>query len=739
MPTPDPARPAFDVARPPAREPVLYAAGPEFDALAPAGGGLEVARLLRGLLRRWRVLLLCTALVVAGAVFYLAKAPRIYEASALVELSTRRPRILNQQAAVIEDPASAQQAETTLNTQLEKFKSPAILPAVLACYRAAEPADARGDAEAKEWLARGVEFKLVRRTRLVAITFQDGDPARAARACSAFAEGAEAHARAENRAASDAAVAWLEAQVRTQRSELEKADQVLAEARQVHQMDALEAERKTIQQALLQFNEALVGVESQVAKEQELLKALSASDLTPEHAGRLPAALPRADEIQDALNRWMAAVAERDSLLSKYKPEHPEVVARDEAIALYRGQAEAALQRARATTASNLELYRQQADSLRRSKEAQSRRAAELERDLVDREAKLASLQRARNAADLSYQGVLNRIQEARLSADENTASVKLVGAARPPEFPISPRPLLILAAALALGGLLGVGVALATERREDLMDGLQDMELGAGLKVLAVIPHVASKSRREIATACLMQRFSEIAEAFSGLRSVLDSAIYRSRSQVILVASSLPAEGKTTTCCNLATAFARNGQRTLLLDFDLRRPRIAGIHPLPAGRGDMLDFLGVAERDPAELVYPSECPNLSVLASRPVDEVSPEELLSRGRVEALIAWARPRFDRIILDGPPLGLVSEALMLAGVADCVLVVARPSVSRKRAVQHSVQRLRDVGVEAIAAVINDVPASSLRYRSYGPYQLYRQQARSYFANDDASART
>ena len=68
-----------------------------------------------------------------------------------------------------------------------------------------------------------------------------------------------------------------------------------------------------------------------------------------------------------------------------------------------------------------------------------------------------------------------------------------------------------------------------------------------------------------------------------------------------------------------------------------------------------------------------------------------------------------------------------------------IATRPSVSRKRAVQHSVQRLRDVGVEAIAAVINDVPASSLRYRSYGPYQLYRQQARSYFTNDDASARS
>ncbi len=571
----------------------------------PAGwlGSLDSLRVLRILRKRWRTLGLAVlaALLLAG--LYLAKATRVYESGALVELSTRRPRILAQQAAVIEDPAAGQQSETTLNTQLEKFKSRAILPAVLVCYRAKSPDDDRPEDALSRWLAQGVDFKLIRRTRLVAVTFRDRDPARAAHACAAFAEGAEAQARAENRAASDAAVAWLEAQVKTQRLELEKADQALSEARQLHQLDALEAERKTIQQALLQFNEALVEVESLLAKEQEVLNALEAS---------------------------------------------------------------------------NLALFRQQADSLRRSKEAQSRRAAELERDILDRESKLASLQCGRNAADLSYQGVLNRIQEARLSADENTASVKLVEEARQPEKPVSPKALRVLALALLMGLL---------------------------------------------------------AEAFAGLRSVLDSQAYKSQSKVILVASSLPAEGKTTTCCNLATACARNGQRTLPLDFDLRRPRIAGIYPMPPGARGLLDYLGGSSPAMAELAYATDCPNLSIIASRPVTESSPAELMGGTKVEALIAWARASYDRVILDGPPLGLVSDSLVLAGLSDCVLVVARPSISRKRAVRHTVQRFRDVGVGAIAAVLNDVAASNSHYRDYGPYHLYRQQAQAYFEPVDA----
>ena len=717
------------------RDAAAYGGLAEADLLlAPGGaGGFDLVRILRSARRHWRSIAVCLLLAGGGAAAYLYRAPRVFAAEALVELSARRPRILTQQAAVIEDPASSQQAEATLNTQLEKFKSAAILPDVLAAYRALDTADARPDAAVRTWLARGSDFKLVRRTRLVAISFRDRDPARAARACAAFAQGAEAHARAENRAQSDAAVAWLESQVRAQKGELEHADAALAEARQANGMDALEAERKTIQQALLQFNEALVGIESQVAREQELLRALDASELSPEHADKLPALLPHAEEIEAALRQWQAAVAERDALLSRYRKEHPEVVAREEAIARFREQARASLQRARGTTASNLELFKRQADRLREEKEQQSRRAAELERDIVDREAKLAALSRARNAADQSYQGVLTRVQEARLSADENTATVKLVGEPQVPETPVSPRPLLALATALLLGGALGLGVALLLDRRQDPLDGMRDIEVATGVKVLAVIPRCASKSRREVATATMTRRFSETAEAFAGLRSMLDSQAYRAHSQVVLVASSLPSEGKTMTCCNLATSCALNGQRTLLLDFDLRRPRIGAIYPPPQGRGDLLEYLRGAGGPAEAFVYEVDCPHLHVLSSQPVTKQTPAELMTRARVEELLAWARTCYDRIVIDGPPLALVSEALTLAGAADCVLVVTRPSVSRKRAVQHTVRQLRDVGVEAIAAVVNDVSPRAARYGDYGAYGAYRDHARSYFEAD------
>jgi receptor protein-tyrosine kinase len=283
----------------------------------------------------------------------------------------------------------------------------------------------------------------------------------------------------------------------------------------------------------------------------------------------------------------------------------------------------------------------------------------------------------------------------------------------------------------LLLGFLGGFGLAFLTETLEDHVVGAGDIETGTGVNILATIPHVKAQGRKEIATASLTHQFSEMAEAYAGLRSVLDSAVYRARTQVILVASSLPEEGKTTTGCNLASACALNGQKTLLMDFDLRRPRVAGIFPMPSGHRGLLEYLASEKTQPGEIVYPSECKNLSVIASRVTGDARPAELVGGTKVADLLAWARAHYDRVILDAPPLGIVSDALSLGGLADCVLVMARPATSRKRAVKHTIRRFQDVGVSAIAVIMNDVDYSKFAYHGYGPYYHYRKHYGSYAA--------
>ncbi|HMP73236.1 MAG TPA: polysaccharide biosynthesis tyrosine autokinase [Kiritimatiellia bacterium] len=734
------------------RQPYAYDASPYHTAYPYYGGAyahstdpwlnLDPARLVRIVAKRWRAFIIVLLLFVTGAGLYMALAPRIYEASSSIEMNSRRPRLLAQQAAVIEDPVSGQQFETLINTQLEKFRSGAILPFVLELYLQANPNDPREPEAIASWLERNARFNLLRRTRLVQITFRSSDPLAAQLAADALAHGAEAYARAENRAISDNAVAWLEAQSHTQREAVEQADRLFSEARQTFRMDALQAERQTIQHALVTFNEALVNIERDIAKERELLDVLNRLDLTPENAGKLPTTIPRAAEVAAALERWQTAATERERLLSRYTVEHPEVRARDADTALLRNQAAAALERARNTTSANLQLLEQQAQGLRSGMQEQSAQATDLERQILDREMQLSSYQRARDAADLSYQGVLNRIQEARLSADENTTTIQVAQIAKLPETPVRPRQLVVLVIGLLLGGMIGVAYAVTTEILEDHVSGIDDVEYGAGLKILTVVPRVPVSDRKAMALASLHKSHPVVTEAFSGLRSALNSTTFAQKNQVILLASSIPAEGKTTTACNLAGIYALSGQKTLLIDFDLRRPRIAGIFPMPAGQRGLLDYLSDPSVDEQRLDYNSDFPNLRVIASRPVKDTHPAELMGNPKMLKLIEWARANFDRIILDAPPLGIVSDTLVLAGLSDVVLVMARPGTSRKRALRHTVKRFHEYGVTTLAAVVNDLDLSNTVYSGYSPYHLYHQHSEAYLspsAGPEAPARS
>lgn len=735
-----------DVSPPPARERApspLYGDVPDAGALygAPARG-LALLDPWR-LLRRWRTLALALALamVVAGGHLWIAE--RIYRADSLLELSVRRPRIMTQQAAVIEDPAGALQAGEIFNTQLERFKGRTMLLAAMDRLDAERPGalfppePRRGRTVSPEHLRetrrrkfeKALTLTLIRRSRLIRVEFDHPDPELAAAACTAFMATVEAGAFEENRTTSDAAVTWLESQAESQRRELQAAEQTLVDFRRQYNIDALESRRKTVDDALLEFNRALVAIESSETTARVMASQLEELVMNPERAGEVPAEAPRAEEIRAALAQWRAAVVEREGLLTAYTEKHPQVQTRDNMIALYRDQAQQTLDRARATARANHRLFVEQADTLRRRKDEQIQLLAKLEIEIVEHRTRLAALERARDAADQAFRGILTRIQDARMAADENTATVKIVEIAEIPRRPIRPRPLRSLALALLLGLVGGIVAILVGDLFADRIVGPEDCE-GCGLSVLAVVPHARDTDREAIATASIRRDASEIGEAYAGLGAVLDSPRHKDQSQVILVASSIPGEGKTVTSCNLAAAMALKGRRVLLVDFDLRRPRLAGIFPIPAGTPDLLAALTGPEPPFDTLPYPAPgCPNLDVIASRPAGRRSPAAAVGTATVERLLAWARTRYDHVVLDAPPLGLVSDILALAPRADITLVMVRPETSRRRLTLHTIHRLREAGIHDMGLVVNDLDVSKMIHSAYSPYYHYRHYYQAY----------
>jgi len=204
----------------------------------------------------------------------------------------------------------------------------------------------------------------------------------------------------------------------------------------------------------------------------------------------------------------------------------------------------------------------------------------------------------------------------------------------------------------------------------------------------------------------------------------------------VILVLSTQPSEGKTITSTSLALTYAASGQKTLLVDFDMRRPRQARIFKKASGTFLSLPHT-LSKNDPAlfdSMPTPSGYANLDLVGSRASSEISPANLMGTGIVGQFFDWARGRYDRVIIDSPPFGVVGDSIVLATQADSVMLMCCPDRTHFGPIKHAIRHLTEVGARVIGVVVNDVDfrrrstfsGSDYHYRyaySYGGRYAYR----------------
>lgn len=687
----------------------------------PAGflGDLSPRRLLRVARHKWLTLALAVAFAGGAAAFYLQIATKVYSASTLIEMSVRRPRIMGQQGAVLDEHGGAPQDEI-FSTRLEKFRSRALQEIAIRRLRGM-PAYASMPEKELAAIPAAVTFALARSSRLVRLTAESTNPTNAADAVNACAIAAEELMSDENRLASDNAVAWLQTQAASQRKILERADQSLVDVRSQNQIDAIEARIKVVGATLSEVSRTLADLENRRVLNHDLLSALEKVDLTPENVGKLPSDTPRSTEILAAVGRHVAAIAARDALKTRLTPKHPDFIVAEKNVADVREQAMDAVRQSRETVMTDGRLLEQQSGSLTKRTEELSREAADLEMKAAQAKSNLAALEREREASDVSYKGILNRIEEARLSADENTAAVKPMDPADPPLKPVKQNPIRVLILALILGLGVGFGLALLKDVLADLLAHDEDVETHLGIKVLGVVPLLIHVERPDVAQVCQKQKFSQFAESFAGIRSILDSGEYLEHSKVLLITSTVPEVGKTICSTNLAISFAQRGERTLVVDFDMRRPQIRSIFSIPDDHESLLHVLGAQDASRfGRLPFKTDIEGLDVICSRRGDkDPSAAEVIGGKFVKEFADWARAHYDRVILDSPPYGIVSDAVVLAGFSDGVLLVLRPGKTRKSPARNAVRHLAEVGATVLGCLVNGLDFKKATYFSNYDY--------------------
>jgi polysaccharide biosynthesis transport protein len=669
-------------------------------------GSLHPRRLMRVLRRKWKTVFAAVAFAMIVASFYLWTTPKIYMATCLIEMSQRRPRIMNQQSAVIEDQMYSP-SEEIYNTRLKKFGSLAFKVFAVPHFKEKNPEFGLPDAEIVAALS-GAKFSMISKSKLFQITGENSNPKLVAAVVNTLAEATELSIMDENRRASDSAVAWLQEQALSQQKKLADADQAVVNGRKANKLDVFENQKKALEASLTTINDRQAILESQAMTAQDMVNVLATMEIKPENTGKLPDTVPHSEEIKKAMESWNEAIGERDTLLIRYQPRHPEVIAKEKAIALFRARVLDAVRVAKETAQSNLGFLKAQVISMKTKTAEMTKQLDELGQKIVETGSLLTSLERERDACDVSYKGILNRIEEARLSADENTTTVKVIERASQPRFPAKPNPSQLFVLAFMIGLVGGMVLALLTDAIEDRIVNATDVEFGLGLRVIGVIPHADVGKRGELATASLSSKHGQVVEAFAGVRGILDSEQKKSgSSSVLVVTSTSPEEGKTITACNLGISFAKSGRRTVLVDMDLRKPRLGRIFSMPPDRASLIDVLW--SRDDTNfplLPFHSTCENLDIIASRPSDKLRPVDVVGDLFVRDFINWIGKNYDTVVIDTPPFGIVSDAAVLAGLAGGLVMVCRPDVSRKRSTRYAVHQFRELGVNLVGVVVNDV---------------------------------
>jgi capsular exopolysaccharide synthesis family protein len=332
----------------------------------------------------------------------------------------------------------------------------------------------------------------------------------------------------------------------------------------------------------------------------------------------------------------------------------------------------------------------------------------------------LGALEREVETTRQLYNMFMARDKELELTADLEKMVARVVDLAQPVYAPVGPKRGKIILAALLLGVFGSLAIALAIEFLDNTVKGSEDAERKLGVPVLTSLPRIKGTARTSLALTLLNSKEPLFDEGIRTARTGLLLSVIDEQNHVFMVTSPSPDEGKTTFAMSLAIAMAQN-YRTLLIEGDMRRPQMAKTLGLEAGAKGIANFVAVAQ--PLEgCLHKLRDTELMVM---PVGDVPPNplELLSSKRFARTIAELREQFDYIIIDTPPIEVVSDALAISRVVNGAVVVLKAEETTYPLAKSTLQKLARVNVNVLGLVVNSLDfAKAQRY--YGQYQGYGQ---------------
>jgi len=382
--------------------------------------------------------------------------------------------------------------------------------------------------------------------------------------------------------------------------------------------------------------------------------------------------------------------------------------------------------------------------------ESAQQRLDEASRNIVldtSKQFELSKLEREVAANRQLYESFLERFEETDMSSQYTITNAQIIDKARVPRSPVKPdRNKFILQWGI-LGLLCGVGLSLFREQLHNTFRTNEDIEQKLALPVLGVVPLLNRKSgttdtprrrkrgktgdRARPERHFLEDAKSAFSESINHVRTGIAYSDVDNPPQTILITSSVQGEGKTTLASNLALSFAHLG-RTLLIDADLRKPRVEDITDVEA-EGGLVEYVAGIRSLQECVVQDPECPSLYILKGGTVPP-NPLELLSSKTLVRTITELKGKFSHIIIDTAPILPVSDAIVLGHIADSLLLVIQAERTTTKMARDGLKRLENAGIRTMGVVLTQVHMKRASYYYDGKYQYYYG---GYYRNSDKAS--
>jgi capsular exopolysaccharide synthesis family protein len=671
---------------------------------------LRIADLWRILYRR-RVTIaavVCAAVAIAAA--YNWWAPKIYEARARVLIEPTSEEVIPFR------PSGTSNEDTGrfdyYLTQMEILRSQGLARKALEHAKLLSADPARQGGQIGGFLGALVvtpSRSEIGESRVINIAYKSTDPKRAAQLANSLAEVFIAQNLELRRSGSLEAVKWLNQRLEELRREVTSTEGAVQQYREQKDAVALDDGQNIVVQKFGQLNVAVTSARAERIEKETLYRQLTALEQSGAPLDTFPPIL--ANTFIQGLKAELAGLQrERLQLAERLGDLHPDMIRVTTAITN-------AQTRLNAETAKVVEGIRNdyvtaqaKEQGLASALESQKREVLALNQKSIGYNA----LQRDATSTQQTFSAVLQRAKETELAAELQTNNIKILDMAQIPRAPILPRTRMNLAMGFVGGCFLALAVVFGMERINPRIVDPGDVVTGLGLPLLGVAPQVA--------------RLDENRALLSDLPYPLQEAIRSVRTQLLLspqtagiartfaVTSATPGEGKTLIASNLAISMALAGRRVLLVDADLRRPKLHNLFNIRRNPG--LSNVITGETRPSEALAESTIKGLFILPAG-VDVEMPADLLDSERIEQLLGAFRQVFDVVVLDCPPVMAVSDASIVASAATSVVFVVGAASTGRQVAQAAIDRLVSVNANVVGAVLNkaDVPArSDYYYPSY-----------------------